>query len=98
MTHLILNLILQKKIYKKRKYRFNNVPDLFMTSDIWKEGMAQLIELFLNCRKQQDGIDMCYETFCYSLTSEMDQYLKYSDPSKKVRKMYKNHKPYWSQE
>ncbi len=32
---------------------------------------------------------MCYETFCYSLTSEMDQYFKYSDSSKKVRKMYK---------
>ncbi len=41
---------------------------------------------------------MCYETYCYSLTSEMDQYLKYSDSSKKVRKMYKNHKPYWSQD
>ncbi len=59
MTHLILNMILQKKIYsKKRKYRFNNVPDLFMSSDIWIEGMAQLIELFVNCRKQQDDIDM----------------------------------------
>ncbi len=41
---------------------------------------------------------MCYETFCYSLTSEMDQYLKYSDSSTNVRKMYKNHKPYWCQE
>ena len=28
----------------------------------------------------------------------MDQYLKYSDSSKKVRKMYKNYKPYWNQE
>ncbi len=78
--------ITEENIYKKRKYRFNNVPDLFMSSDIWKEAMAKLIELFLNCRKQQDDIDMCYETFCYSLTSEMDQYLKYSDSSEKVRK------------
>ncbi len=28
----------------------------------------------------------------------MDQYLKYSDSSEKVRKMYKTHKPYWYQE
>ncbi len=90
--------ITEENRYKKRKYRFNNVPHFFMSSAIWTEGMAQLIELFLNCRKQQDDIDMCYETFCYSFTSEMDQYLKYSDSSKKVRKMYKNHKPYWSQE
>ncbi len=67
--------ITEENIYKKRKYRFNNVPDFFMNSDIWKEGIVQLIELFLNCRKQQDDIDMCYETFCYSLTSEMDQYI-----------------------
>ncbi len=65
---------------------------------MWKEGMTQLIELFFNCRKQQYDIDMWYETFCYSLTREIDQYLKYSDSSKTVRKMYKNHKPYWSQE
>ncbi len=81
-----------------RLARFNNVPDLFMSSEIWKEGMAQLIELFLNCRKQQDDMDMCCKTFCYSLTSEMDPYLKYSDSSEEVRKMYKNHKPYWYEE
>ncbi len=27
--------ITEENIYKKCKYRFNNVPDLFMNSDIW---------------------------------------------------------------
>ncbi len=41
---------------------------------------------------------MCYETFGYSLSSEVNHYLKYSDSSKKARKMYKNYKSYWCQE
>ncbi len=32
--------ITEDNVYRKLQYRFNNVPDLFMSSDIWKEGMA----------------------------------------------------------
>ncbi len=38
--------ITEENVYRKRKYRFNNVLHLFMSSDIWKECMAQLTELF----------------------------------------------------
>ncbi len=31
-------------------------------------------------------IYMIYETFCYSLTTEMSQYVKYSDSSKNEQK------------
>ncbi len=65
-----------------------------MSSDVWKTGMTELIEMFITCRQLQDQIDSFYVNFCEIITTEMDTFLKYSDSGKKVRKRYKNHKPY----
>ncbi len=65
-----------------------------MSIDVWKTGMTELIEMFITCRQQQDQIDSYYVKFCETVTTEMDLFLKYSDSCKKVRKRYKNHKPY----
>ncbi len=81
-----------------RRYNFDTVPDYFMTSDSWKQGMNELIDLFLICQNRQDEIDNAYEQFCTKVKCEMDQILKYTDSSKKVRKKYKNYKPYWNEE
>ena len=84
-------------MYYSKKYRFKNVPDLFMSSESWKSGVIELIDYFVNVRKNQDEIDKGYGEFCKLLLGEMDGYLKYSDASKRVRKRFKNHKPFWNQ-
>jgi hypothetical protein len=85
-------------MFNSRRYKFNNVPDLFMTSDMWKSGMVELIDLYILLRNRQDAVDETYNKFCKLLTDEMDMYLKYTDSSKQIRKRYKNHKPYWNED
>ncbi len=68
-------------MHYRLRYRFENVHDLFMSSDIWTAGMFELIEMFITCRQQQDQIDSCYVKFCETVTTEMGTFLKYSDSS-----------------
>ena len=84
--------------YKSRRYHFNNVPEFFMSSESWKNGMMQIVDTFINCIHRQEEIDNAYNRFCNFLTSEMDHYLKYSDSSSRLRKKFKNYKPYWSED
>ncbi len=69
-----------------------------MSSDSWKNGMIQLIDIFIKSIQRQEEGDNAYTKFCNFLTIEMDHYLKYSDSSTRVRKKYKNYEPYWSED
>ncbi len=82
--------------YKSHKYHFKNLQEFVMSSDSWKNGMIQLINIFINCIQRHEIIDNAYTKFCNFFTTEIDHYLKYSDTSTRVRKKYKNYKPYWS--
>ncbi len=39
-----INNNLQNNVFNSRRYNFNNVYDLFMTSDMWKIGIVELIK------------------------------------------------------
>ncbi len=69
-----------------------------MPSDSWKNGMIQLIDIFINCIQRQKELDNAYTKYRNFHTPEMDHYLKYSDSSAVVRKKYINDKPYWSED
>ncbi len=86
--------------YKSHRYYFNNVPEFFMSSDSWKNGMIQLIcvDILINSIQRLEEFDNAYTKFCNFLTAKMDHYLKYFDFSARVRKKYKNYKPYWSED
>ncbi len=90
------NNVPQGNIYEHRNYRFENTPDLFMTSDSWKTAMNVLINRSISCREQQTEIDNLYDLFCNTLTNEMDMCLIYTDAPRKIRKKLKNSKPYWN--
>ncbi len=66
-------------IYKQRKYRFENTPDLFMANDIWKTAMASLIDMSISYRNSQEEIDNLYVNFTQLLSKEMDTYLIYTE-------------------
>ncbi len=81
----------------RKHYKFDQVPNEFMSSDRWKSDINELIDLFATCQKEQREMDNVYDSFCCKVTEEMDKYLKYSESSKQTRKRYKNHKPYWNE-
>ncbi len=62
--------------------------------------MIQLIrvDILINSIQRLEEFDNAYTKFCNFLTAKMDHYLKYSDSSARVRKKYKNYKPYWSED
>ena len=84
------------RTFNQKRYRFNEVPATFMSSENWKTAVNNLIDMFINLRKNQDEIDNIYHNFCEVLNNEMNMYLKYTDGSKKMRKRFKNKKPYWN--
>ena len=79
-----------------KRYYFDSVPDLFMSSPQWYRILDDLINNIDSMSKTQITIDNAYSEMCTALLKEMDNNLKYSDSSKSNRKRFKNFKPYWS--
>ena len=80
------------------KYMRNNFPDAFMSSQLWKQNILNLVEYFENCIKDQESVDMAYDNFLQVLFQEMDSFLKLPSLKGKVRKKFKSYKPYWCDE
>ncbi len=60
--------------------------------------MLNLIDQMIMCRNVQLEIDNVYTQFCVILTTEMDNYLKYTLSPRPIKKSLKNSKPYWNQQ
>ena len=73
-----------------------NIPDNFMTSELWKESLQELIADIEHCRNQQSEIDLHYKNLCDTLFKEMDTFLKIDSSKRRSRKKFKYHKPYWN--
>ena len=82
--------------HASRKYSFDNIPTEFLQGDILENILIELEGILLDREVSQVKIDLIYDNFCATLFSEMDSFLEYRDVSKKVRKRFKNHKPYWN--
>ncbi len=76
-------------IYKQRKYRFANTPNLFMANNKWNTAMASVIDMSISCRISQEEIDNLYVNFTQLLLKEMDTYLKYTEAHRITRKRLK---------
>lgn len=82
---------------KRNKYRKRNIPEQFMSSLDWKTNISHLIEHYETQINNQQDLDTSYKLFTDTLFSEMDKFLKINFSSKKVRKQFKSHKPYWNE-
>ena len=83
------------KSHGGRRYYFEHVPDTFMSTEIWTEGIRVLIDTFLNMANNQEDLDSSYDNMCKLILLEMDTKLRFKDASTNVRKRFKNAKPYW---
>ncbi len=73
-------------VYQKKQYKFDNVPDLFLMNNIWRQTMVNLMDGIILCRNEQHEIDHVYTRFCNTLTIEMAKYLKYTSSPKSFKK------------
>ena len=79
------------------RYKTKNIPPDFMSSEISRIALINIITRIESTRETQEDIDSIYTDFLTSITNEMsDKLPKYR--SKSTAKRHKNAKPYWNEE
>ena len=82
--------------YKKRKYFFDEIPEEFMNNPNFLKNINDSLVIQLCGSINGDILDSAYNQFSECVIKEMDQYLKYIDLPKTVKKSTKNSKPFWN--
>ena len=81
-----------------RRYMYNTMSNEFLKSDTWKDVLDQFI-LRLECiDPSQNSVDLFYDDMISKIFQEMDSNIQYKEASKKTRKLFRNHKPFWTDE
>lgn len=86
-------------LYNNKIYNFRNKPENFLKNDEWKTNIEEIVQTLENNINNQQELDSVFENFCKCLFSEFDKTLKFKTiGSKKTKRYYKSHKPYWDEE
>lgn len=80
------------------RYKYGTMSPEFLKSSAWIAILDSLINRLENIEKCQSDIDEFYNELLFKVFQEMDEHIEYSKQSKRARKHYKNHKPYWTDE
>ena len=70
----------------------------FLSSDTWRNILDGLILRLEYTNPNQDSIDTFYDEMMKDIFNEMDKHIRYKEASKSTRKLYRNHKPFWTDE
>ena len=81
-----------------RRYNYGTMTSEFMNSSNWTNILDTLILRLEHIDKSQDCIDRYYQDMLSKIFHEMDENIQYKDASKRTKKHYKNHKPFWNDE
>ncbi len=74
------------KVFPRTRYNKSNIPDNFMSSQLWKECIYRIIQYFETKIENKDDLDNGHEELTKSVIGEMDKYLRLLDTSKEIRK------------
>ena len=80
----------------KKCYSFKNLTPESLSSETWTLALHNIIDRLSARNIMQSEIDTLYDSFCKSLFTELDESLGFRFVSKKSKKRFKNHKPYWN--
>ena len=80
-----------------KRYKFNELPTSFLTSDRWLAVLDNILAKVENAAICQENVNSLYTEFCSNLFTEIDSQIPYSSVNKKMRKRFKNYKPYWDE-
>ena len=72
------------------------MSDDFLTSDSWVGVLNSLLAKIQHIEDNQSCIDALYNDMLIEIFKQMDEYIDYRIASKKGRKHYKIHKPFWN--
>ena len=81
-----------------KKYDYGTMSNEFMNSPSWVAILDNLISRIEFTSKTQNKVDELYESMLSDIFQEMDSNIEYRSASKRSRKHYKTHKPFWNLE
>ena len=81
-----------------RRYMFDTMSEDFLNSTTWQHVLDSFIQRLEFMSPSQKNVDTFYDDMLKEIFHEMDSHIKYKDSSKKVRKYYRSHKPFWTDE
>ena len=90
--------IISSKPTPKKRFKVRHIPADFMSSDLVKRAISEVIRTIEFCRENQDEIDNIYSEFCDIISKEMENKLQCNGGSKKTRKRLRKTKSYWNDE
>ena len=79
-----------------KRYNYGTMSPEFLKSNTWVTLLDSLINKLENIEKCQSQIDSFYNEMLFNVFQEMDTHIEYKQASKRSRKHYKNHKPFWT--
>ena len=79
-----------------KRYNYGTISDDFLTSDSWIGVLNSLLAKIQHIEDNQSCIDALYNDMLIEIFKQMDEYIDYRIASKKGRKHYKIHKPFWN--
>jgi exonuclease III len=92
------NVITQSKRSDRKIYFFDQRPDGFLVSNIWRSAVADIIDRLLYVQIKQAELDDIYADICKNIFKELDNQLQYKCADTKMKKHRKISKPYWNEE
>ena len=81
-----------------KRYRYNTMSPEFLRSSTWLAILDLLIFRLESIDPLQSQVDVFYNEMLSKIFTEMDSHIQYSEASKRSKKHYKNHKPFWTNE
>ncbi len=88
-----------KHVNQRRKmYLFENRPDAFMNSPMWRMAINSIIDRISEEIIEKENMDALYSDMCKAIFEELDTHLEFRYVSKAAKTKLKNHKPYWNSE
>ena len=81
-----------------RRYLYDTMSDDFLSSLTWLGVLDSFIQRLEYINPMQQSVDDLYDDMLTEVFNEMDSHIQYKDSSKKTKKHYRNHKPFWTDE
>ena len=79
----------------RRRYLFDRPKEEFMNNDTWRQAVIEIVDIIIENINNQREMDLLYDKLCKNILKEMDNNLKFKDGSQRLRKRFRNSKPYW---
>ena len=91
-------MLLMMFTYNQKDINSINTRCIHEDNTAWEKISIDTNTQLENMTSNQDDIDSNYVNLSDNLFAEANKYIDYMSSSHKTRKMFKNHKPFWTSE